>query len=327
MIELSVEGAGLGRARFVTDPLWEAVASLAALNQPTGRTVHRRLAELRRQVDPHDLRLLTDVCGDHEWLPDFVTPQPDPSQSSEPLDQIRRIVDIADMDVAAADLAELSERRTDSAVASMAADEVVRAVADALARYWTIVLAPLWARIEVIDQADIAHRSMRAATHGLAPTIDGLHERLDWHDDRIRIACSPSARTDVGQGIWLVPSVFRWPGLIVQFGTAVPVISYPARGAARLWDREAPRPPGLDRLLGVTRARVLAEADLPSTTTALADTIGCAKATVSEHLAALSDAGLLHSWRDGRQVFYERTPLGDGLLSAGTDEVTSPAPR
>ncbi|KNX38746.1 hypothetical protein [Luteipulveratus halotolerans] len=123
MIELSVEGAGLGRARFVTDPLWETVASLAALNLPTGRVVHRRLAELREQVAPDDLRLLTDVCGDHEWLPDFVTPQPDPRAGGDPADQFRRIVDIADMDVAAADLADLGGRRTDSVTVSMGAGE------------------------------------------------------------------------------------------------------------------------------------------------------------------------------------------------------------
>ncbi|AKU14997.1 ArsR/SmtB family transcription factor [Luteipulveratus mongoliensis] len=327
MIELTVGGTSLGKARFVTDPIWETVASVAALRRPASRAMHRRLADLRLHARPEDIQLLTEVCGDPEWLPDFVTPVPQPRPGREPLEHLRSIASV-DPARAEADLEDLRIAQPDSVAAAMDADELVVAVGAALVRYWEAVLAPLWKRLDAIGQADIAHRSLLTATDGLGVTIDGLHERLAWEDESIRITCSPNVNIDTAQGIWLVPSVFRWPGLMVQFGCEVPVISYPARGAGQLWERNVERPAGLDRLLGSTRARVLADADLPVTTTDLAASIGCAKATVSEHLTALSDAGLMQSWRHGRQVFYERTTLGDGLLTAaGLEPVMTPAPR
>ncbi|MZE77244.1 ArsR family transcriptional regulator, partial [Streptomyces sp. SID5475] len=50
-------------------------------------------------------------------------------------------------------------------------------------------------------------------------------------------------------------------------------------------------------------------------TTGLARRLGLAPSSVSAHLSALRDAGLLTSHRYGHQVLYERTPLGIALAA------------
>ena len=91
---------------------------------------------------------------------------------------------------------------------------------------------------------------------------------------------------------------------------------YPARGIASLWqpvtgDADA----ALARLLGRTRALLLASLREPATTTTLAGRHDLAPATVSEHLAVLRGAGLITARRDRGQVFYATTGLGDSLLA------------
>lgn len=73
----------------------------------------------------------------------------------------------------------------------------------------------------------------------------------------------------------------------------------------------------LVRLLGRNRAAVLAAPTEPATTGALAHRLGLAASSVSAHLTIPRDAGLLTSRRYGRQVRYERTPLGVALASGG----------
>lgn len=122
-----------------------------------------------------------------------------------------------------------------------------------------------------------------------------------------------------GRGVVFVPSVFRWPGLAVNPLTATPTISYPSRGAALLWEAVAGNhaSSALMDLVGRTRAILLADLDVPRSTTALARRHGLAAATVSQHLAVLSGAGLATSHRKGRVVLYSRTALAVALTNPG----------
>jgi DNA-binding transcriptional ArsR family regulator len=72
----------------------------------------------------------------------------------------------------------------------------------------------------------------------------------------------------------------------------------------------------LSALLGHRRAAVLAALDAPSPTSELAQRLGLSAPSVSQHLAVLRDAGLVHGSRFGRLVLYARTPRGDGLVGA-----------
>jgi DNA-binding transcriptional ArsR family regulator len=61
---------------------------------------------------------------------------------------------------------------------------------------------------------------------------------------------------------------------------------------------------------------VLADLDAPRTTTELARRLGMSPGGVSQHLAALRDAGLVSAQRNGRSVLYCRSPLADELVTA-----------
>ena len=64
-----------------------------------------------------------------------------------------------------------------------------------------------------------------------------------------------------------------------------------------------------DALADPTRRRLLAQvAQRPATATELATDLPISRQAVAKHLAALSEAGLLHSERSGRDVRYHVTP-------------------
>ena len=71
----------------------------------------------------------------------------------------------------------------------------------------------------------------------------------------------------------------------------------------------------LARLIGGSRATMLADLAAPRSTTELAERLSLSPATVSHHITALRDAGLATARREGRSVLYARTPLGDALAT------------
>lgn len=67
------------------------------------------------------------------------------------------------------------------------------------------------------------------------------------------------------------------------------------------------------RLLGATRAMLLATLDDPMSTSQLVAVTGCGLGSVGNHLKVLLDAGLVARRRAGRSVLYYRTRTGDAL--------------
>ena len=92
-----------------------------------------------------------------------------------------------------------------------------------------------------------------------------------------------------------------------------PTIAYPARGIAVLWEKPTPPPDAPVRLLGQTRARILAGLEQPASTTALAQRHGLSPSGVSRHVLALRGAGLVTGSRHGHEIRYARTRLGTEL--------------
>ena len=72
-------------------------------------------------------------------------------------------------------------------------------------------------------------------------------------------------------------------------------------------------------LSGSRRAEILAALGTPVSTLGLAKRMRASPAGVSAHLKALRDAGLAGARREGREVLYARTPLGDALLRPGRE--------
>jgi DNA-binding transcriptional ArsR family regulator len=95
---------------------------------------------------------------------------------------------------------------------------------------------------------------------------------------------------------------------------ARPTLIYPARGIAELWQPAHTAHSGaLATLLGRTRAALLESLAEPASTHTLARRHDLAPSTVSEHLAALSDARLITRRRHRHTVIYQQTPLGSDL--------------
>src|SRR5207248_2206618 len=121
-----------------------------------------------------------------------------------------------------------------------------------------------------------------------------------------------------GRGLLLLPSAFAWPKVVlVTEKPWQPTVIYPARGVGMLWEPERPAPPdALAKLLGSSRASILAALDRPRSTTELARVLDISAGGVSQHLAVLRSAGLVSSRRAQRLVLYLRSEHGEELVQA-----------
>ncbi|NMO50534.1 helix-turn-helix transcriptional regulator [Actinoplanes sp. TBRC 11911] len=105
-----------------------------------------------------------------------------------------------------------------------------------------------------------------------------------------------------------------WPDIAAHLDDSTPkTVIYPARGAATLFTPESPIPDALAALIGRSRARLLLALATPAATTQLSHGLDLPLGTISDHLAVLRRARLVHRSRTGRSVRYERTALGDAL--------------
>lgn len=335
-VRLHVGQADLLRCRFALSPLWETVAAVRTLADPRRQAYH--LPWLREVAAAHDaertapLALLLPRTG---ATPDFLTPPPTgPHAPFE--EELGR--------VAATPLARVEQELRGSLhgpgrdvppppgeAARLLADpgRTLEELTGVLRACWRSLLAPRWPRVRDLLDADIAVRSRGLAAAGLRRTLTGLHPEVGWEEPgTLRVEARHRVERHLGgQGLLLVPSAFVWPALtVVTDPPWQPTLIYPARGVGDLWRGGRPDPPrALARLLGRTRALLLAALDEPATTSRLARAHRLSPATVSAHLTALRESGLVTRHRIGRSVAYARTPLGQALLH-GREEPGTPAP-
>jgi DNA-binding transcriptional ArsR family regulator len=318
--------ADAARCRFAISPLWETHAAVRVLYGEHRRPLYQPwIARRRRAADAVDLNLLLAAQPPVGYAPDFLSPPPGGPTTTvdDELARVRR----TPLRQVARELA----RCRDQEPVNPRADALDPFVADpragrerivaALARAWSAILEPDWPKVARILADDVAYRGDCLTRDGLAGLFADLHPDLSWQDDRLVLARSPDPDRDLaGQGLLLVPSAFNWPHLSVVVDPPYqPTLVYPARGTARLWTDAPPPPDRLARLLGRTRATILAALDQPVTTTALAHDQSLSLGTVSEHLAALYDGGLANKRRRGHQIRYWRSSLGQALVDAVID--------
>jgi DNA-binding transcriptional ArsR family regulator len=198
-------------------------------------------------------------------------------------------------------------------------------LAGRLQEAWQVLVAPFWLRIRALLDRDIDLRSRALARHGFRRALDQLHPRIRWTDGGLE--CADGSRRTVRideRGLVLMPSAYLWPNVAaIVDSPSLPTLAYPARGIAGLWRSPTPPPDALARLLGRTRALVLAALDEPLSTSALAALLELSPAGASRHLLALRDAGLAAAERHGHELRYQRTKLGDDLVQGGVRETSA----
>jgi DNA-binding transcriptional ArsR family regulator len=318
--------ADVARVRLALSPLAEVIESLYQLSSRRVSPPHRGWLEATRDgLRGVDLALLRAVVPAGAYVADFLFAA---ASDASAIDDQLRLVAETPADRIRADVAAVWERRPVPAPAReliAAGPAGGRRLADTLWRYWSVAIEPHWREIRAVLEDDVAYRAGRLAGGGVDSLLSGLHPEISVRDDVLRIdKPRHSVEHDLaGAGLLLMPSVFAWPGLVVDKAPDRPAsLVYASRGVGTLWggdSEHAACDEALGALLGHSRAAILSRLALPRSTTELARELGQSMPSVSFHLSVLRRSGLVTSWRSGRRVLYRRTPLASGLVAAGPD--------
>lgn len=332
MIELRVTAGDLAQLRFGISPLTEVMVSLAVLHRPSGgQPLHRKwVAETKARIRHLDRELMLALAP------------PSPPRVSLPLGDVNPGTTIGQQLQLVADCpAELIRQELQVAWRGQplpaAARRVIaegpagaRRIADVLASYWDLAIAPCWPDIRAVIEAEIARGARQMAEGGIRALLADLHPYYSVTDGAVRII-SPCLHWTVdatGLGTRLIPSVFNWPHGGIDTGmNGPPSLIYGPRHVNGLWDADRTAEDGqpLNDLLGRSRAAILHSVGTPRSTTELARDLHQSPAAVSAHLSTLVRCGLATSWRSGRYVLYQRTPLASRLIAMGGESLAQPA--
>jgi DNA-binding transcriptional ArsR family regulator len=319
MTTFAAQRRDLSTVRFAWSPAWETLHAVRMFIDPRGRPYHRTWhAAMAGEAARLRLAPLFAVNPLRGSVPDFLSPpphQPAP-RFSDQLDEIRA----TPPEQVTADLRRC--RSTLTGKARSAVDEMLTDPAGArdllagqIQAAWERLVAPFWPRIRAVLDADVTHRSRQLTDHGLGPMLEEIDARITWGDGTVVVNDGMDRTVELrGRGLVLMPSAYLWPMVAaITDEPWQPAIVYPARGIADLWQQPAPPPDALIRLLGRTRALLLARLDQPASTSTLAAVHGLSPSGTSRHLIAMRDAGLITGTRHGHEIRYARTPLGTEL--------------
>jgi DNA-binding transcriptional ArsR family regulator len=324
MLTLTFSAYDVTSIRFAYSPLREVAASIHALRTPAARALHLPWFKQVRPQLTSELAPLLDLIPGGEYIPDFLCPiptNPIPDLAAE-LAALRVLPD----EVIRGDLDRMTSWPTCGPLEGTAVELYERPgpaldrLARAIEAYWQVAIAPHWARMRNLFEADLLYRTRQYAEHGPAAVFDGMHPAMRWEDRNLYLEQRPEvlSRVLVGEGLLLVPSVFVWPSLFHRTDSpGQPIITYPVRAIATLWERgTAPAPGALATVIGRSRALLLGELQAPTSTTELARRTGLSPASVSEQLTVMLSAGLVTKHRVGRSMLYIRTQRADALLDS-----------
>lgn len=330
--ELELSIADVLRCRFAISTVAEAVEAAYTIAHELPLPAHRswigaRSSALPQLASHSEARPLFALLRASSSIPEFLTPLPRSTVGDldAELAQIRRVT--------TPQMLANVERVTGGRPLPPEVWELVRApdaaarLGDAVAATWEALVAPSWRRIRDCLERDVLHRSRLLAAGGLAALFEGLAPLVRLDGRRLRVVARVAERPAISSpGLLLLPSVFVWPRVAVVSGHAAQPLAlrYPARGFAAAFFRSSAEPTdAVGRLIGTTRAQVLAALDEPLHTTALALQLGRSPGNIADHLSVLSSSGLIGKARVGRHVIYARTQLGNALLGRGSER----APR
>ncbi|WP_225833406.1 helix-turn-helix transcriptional regulator [Streptomyces sp. NK08204] len=321
----------LANTRLAISPLGNMVDALWLVRKSVQSRARGWSALLRESFRDEKLILLTSLFGGSwDYVPDFLTPQPEASEMAVQ-DELHRVAG-ADPERLRIELQIMIEgNRSMHVLGSPAPRSVLdavqqgeRAFAERLAaeldRLWQVAIGPNWAPLRARIEADITRRAHTTARDGLAGMLTSLHPRIMWGDDHLRLITRFQGRIAHNTCLVLTPSVFNTDlHMIIDplpHGPLrrQPMLVYPAPPESGT-EPAAMSPAGA--LLGVTRAKLLSDLETPRTTTELSGRHFLAASSVSYHLGILHRSGLVTRTRVGHRVLYQRTLRAGSLLQEG----------
>jgi DNA-binding transcriptional ArsR family regulator len=321
VLKLAFTTQDLTHIRFAFSPLWEVVASVRVLKTPADHPLHLPWATptRKRLTDSRlDWGMLSDLVPvPTRVIAGFVSPPP-----STPLPDLD--LELASLQATPPDLVRnvldgLPGGRPPG-LDPLHADPVsgLARLAEIIRQYWDLALAPYWPRMLTLLEGDVLYRARQLTQGGTSRLFADLDPRVSWDSDTLHVVNEYISRSVqlAGRGLLLVPSVFVWPRVFAKLDDPwQPVLRYPPRGVARLWERDgADVSKALAAVLGRSRTLLLTELDTPASTTDLARRTGLSTGAVSQHLTTLRAAGLVSAHRTGRFVLYARTGVAESLL-------------
>ncbi|MFD8827793.1 ArsR/SmtB family transcription factor [Streptomyces sp. NPDC059605] len=179
----------------------------------------------------------------------------------------------------------------------------LRYLAADFANFWRVAVEPREAGLARCLEEEILFRSRTLAMSGGAALLHELGLPLERTDGTGRLTAVPMMFTDGTH--WWSAAGGRTAVSFAARGAGILHTGPKRDGAAQ--DRREDR---LAILLGRGRASVVRELAEPITTSALADHLGLAASTVSQHLSALVSAGVVQRHRAGTRVLYELNRSG-----------------
>ncbi|WP_067170070.1 ArsR/SmtB family transcription factor [Microtetraspora niveoalba] len=323
MISFVLGVEDLADTRFALSPLHETLFSLRVLQDPGLSALH---LPWRRSVlgglGALDTGLLMSLVAQRRTIPDFLTPRPTSFAPvfEEELSVVRRTSpDLVRHDLLLAHAPDpLPDALRDAAADDASVAGLRDAICDLLRRYWEVAIEPMWPQMRLVLEADMTYRARQLALGGARLLFADMHPNLRWRDGVLhvhkmiggyRVAAS-------GRGLLLLPSVFAHKPSPPVSPDEPPSLVYPSRGVATLWGAVSTADTAaLTSLLGASRARLLVLLEEPLPTVELARRLRVTPSAVSQHLRVLHATGLVTRTRDGRQVLYRRSALGDGLAT------------
>jgi DNA-binding transcriptional ArsR family regulator len=326
-ISLGFGPADLARCRFACSPVFETLQAIriaTGVDGPGPGPHHRRwLQDARPRLRALDLRPITLLQPRRGYTPDFLSPPPQDGGSDIGAELARMAATPAPVVRREIELSLRREREPARELERLLLGDpadVLSLLTQLVRAAWHVLVEPVWPRVRAALEADIEYRSRRLAAGGLDLLFADLDPALHWTGGRLVREPGGDEHIELGgRGVLLMPSVFKWDeAIVITEPPWQPTVTYRARGLADLWQpAHASAINALERLVGRTRATLLAGLDEPASTTSLAQEHGLAPGTVSEHLKVLRDAGLVVGERQRYEIRYRRTRLGSELVRGG----------
>jgi len=319
VITLRFDAASLGGVRLAPSPATEVVSWLRVLVSDQGHPLFGDPGPSARWALRHrDVALLAAVLrpGPTKYVPDLLSPKPPPGPWAG---MLRRQLELIRETPTAEVVRQLltgryaAEPMPDGVRRAVESGTFARQAANGLYWFWRAALAEQWAPVDEAVAAEMDSQARTMATRGVGHVLSTLHPQIAWVGDQLRIDKSWEEHTDLrGRDLVLAPSVFGWPRLWVQVcAPGQEMLMFPV---GRLPGGKRIRLPALAGALGPSRATILVGLDIPRTTTEISRRHGLAASTVSYHLSALFNAGMVLRTRHGSQVRYQRSEQGEALV-------------